>query len=38
MDYGESERNWLAAATLIGSVALTLLLWILGYWVLGGMN
>ena len=36
--YGESERNWLAAATLIGSVAATLLLWMLGYWVFGGMN
>jgi succinate dehydrogenase / fumarate reductase, cytochrome b subunit len=36
--YGPEERNWLAMATLVGSVALTLLLWIVGYWVLGGTN
>ena len=36
--YGEGERNWLALATLIGSVASTLLLWIVGYFILGGIN
>ena len=30
-----SEREWLARATLIGSVGLTLILWVLGYMVVG---
>jgi succinate dehydrogenase / fumarate reductase cytochrome b subunit len=34
--YGERERNLLAAGTLIGSVALTILVWVVGYWALGG--
>jgi succinate dehydrogenase / fumarate reductase cytochrome b subunit len=34
--YGDRERNGLAAATLIGSVVLTVLVWVVGYWALGG--
>ena len=30
------EREWLSLATLVGSVSLTLLLWIVGYLVMGG--
>jgi succinate dehydrogenase / fumarate reductase cytochrome b subunit len=30
-----AEREWLVRATLIGSVGLTLILWILGYMVMG---
>ena len=33
--FGASEREWLAWATLIGSVALTLLIWVMGF-MLGG--
>ena len=36
--YEASERNWLAAATAVSSVASTLLLWIVGYFILGGTN
>jgi succinate dehydrogenase / fumarate reductase cytochrome b subunit len=34
--FGPVEREWLARATLIGSVGLTLLIWIVGYFVIGG--
>jgi succinate dehydrogenase / fumarate reductase, cytochrome b subunit len=39
LGYGfrDTERNWLAAATLVASVAATFLLWVIGYWVLGGV-
>lgn len=33
--FGPSEREWLARATLIGSLVLTLLLWIVGYMTVG---
>ena len=33
---GPSEREWLVRATLFGSVTLTVVLWIIGYLVLGG--
>lgn len=33
-----NEREWLARATLIGSVTLTLLVWIIGGFVLGGLR
>jgi succinate dehydrogenase / fumarate reductase cytochrome b subunit len=33
---GPAEREWLAAATLIGSIALTLLLWVIGFFAMGG--
>lgn len=29
--FGERERNWLARATLAGSLALTVILWLVGY-------
>lgn len=29
--FGEQARNWMAKATIIGSVSLTLVLWIIGY-------
>ncbi len=31
--FGEEARNWLAKATIAGSVAITILLWIIGYMV-----
>jgi len=34
--FGPSEREWLAAANLIGSVAITALLWIFGLLAMGG--
>lgn len=34
--FGPTEREWLAAATLIGSIAITVLLWIFGLLVMGG--
>ncbi|HEX2654440.1 MAG TPA: succinate dehydrogenase, cytochrome b556 subunit [Xanthobacteraceae bacterium] len=33
--FGPSEREWLARATLFGSVTLTILLWVVGYLVVG---
>lgn len=35
--FGVNEREWLARATLIGSVALTILTWIVAYAVRGGV-
>jgi succinate dehydrogenase / fumarate reductase cytochrome b subunit len=29
--FGEQARNWLAKATIAGSVSITLILWIIGY-------
>lgn len=29
--FGERERNWLARATLAGSMSLTVILWLVGY-------
>jgi succinate dehydrogenase / fumarate reductase, cytochrome b subunit len=34
--FGPNEREWLAAANLVGSIALTILLWIIGILFLGG--
>jgi succinate dehydrogenase / fumarate reductase cytochrome b subunit len=34
--FGPGEREWLVAANLIGSIALTLVLWIVGYLAMGG--
>jgi succinate dehydrogenase / fumarate reductase, cytochrome b subunit len=34
--FGPSEREWLAAANLIGSIAITLVLWIVGLLAMGG--
>ncbi len=34
--FGPSEREWLARATIVGSVGLTILLWAVGYLMIGG--
>jgi succinate dehydrogenase / fumarate reductase cytochrome b subunit len=34
--FGPVEREWLTMATLVGSIGLTLLLWIFGYLMAGG--
>ena len=34
--FGPNEREWLAAANLIGSIAITVILWIIGLLALGG--
>jgi len=33
---GPGEREWLARATLAGSIGLTLVIWVIGYLVMGG--
>jgi succinate dehydrogenase / fumarate reductase cytochrome b subunit len=35
--FGPSEREWLARANLVGSIALTILLWIIVYLGMGGL-
>ena len=35
--FGASEREWLTVATLVGSVALTVLIWFAGYLLMGGI-
>jgi succinate dehydrogenase / fumarate reductase, cytochrome b subunit len=34
--FGPNEREWLAAANLIGSIAITVILWIIGLLAVGG--
>ena len=34
--FGDSEREWLARANLAGPIVLTILLWVVGYAVMGG--
>jgi succinate dehydrogenase / fumarate reductase cytochrome b subunit len=34
--FGPVEREWLTLATIIGSVGLTLLIWIVGFFFIGG--
>ena len=34
--FGPYEREWLAIATLAGSIALTIIIWVLGYLFMGG--
>jgi len=34
--FGPNEREWLTRASLSGSIVLTLLLWIVGYLMMGG--
>ena len=36
--FGPSEREWLAAATLIGSIAITIVLWVIGLLAMGGSS
>jgi succinate dehydrogenase / fumarate reductase cytochrome b subunit len=33
--FGPSEREWLAGATLFGSIACTIVLWVAGYFFVG---
>ena len=35
--FGASEREWLTVATLAGSIALTVLIWFVGFLAMGGM-
>jgi succinate dehydrogenase / fumarate reductase, cytochrome b subunit len=34
--FGPNEREWLAAANLVGSIAITVLLWVVGLLAMGG--
>jgi succinate dehydrogenase / fumarate reductase cytochrome b subunit len=34
--FGPNQREWLAAATIAGSIALTIVIWIIGYFYVGG--
>jgi succinate dehydrogenase / fumarate reductase, cytochrome b subunit len=34
--FGPHEREWLAAATLVGSVGLTIVIWVVGFLSMGG--
>jgi succinate dehydrogenase / fumarate reductase, cytochrome b subunit len=34
--FGPQEREWLAVATLVGSISLTIVIWIVGYLYMGG--
>ena len=34
--FGAQQREWLAIASLVGSIALTVIIWVLGYLVMGG--
>ena len=36
--FGPNEREWLTAANLVGSIVLTIVLWIVGYLVMGGIR
>ena len=36
--FGPVEREWLAAANLIGSIGLTILIWFVGYLIMGGIR
>ena len=35
---GPAEREWLTVATLVGSVGLTIVIWFVGYLVMGGIR
>ena len=34
--FGPNEREWLAAANLVGSIAITIVLWVVGLLAMGG--
>jgi succinate dehydrogenase / fumarate reductase, cytochrome b subunit len=36
--FGPAEREWLTVATLVGSVGLTIVIWFVGYLVMGGIR
>jgi succinate dehydrogenase / fumarate reductase cytochrome b subunit len=35
---GPVEREFLTAATLVGSIGLTIVVWVIGYLVMGGLR
>jgi succinate dehydrogenase / fumarate reductase, cytochrome b subunit len=35
---GPAEREWLTAASLVGSIGLTIVVWVIGYLVMGGVR
>jgi succinate dehydrogenase / fumarate reductase cytochrome b subunit len=36
--FGPAEREWLARANLVGSIALTIILWFVGGYLMGGLR
>ena len=36
--FSVQEREWLSLATLVGSISLTLVIWIVGYFTMGGSH
>ena len=36
--FGEAEREWHAVATLAGSIGFTIVLWFVGYLIMGGIR
>ena len=36
--FGAAEREWLVRANLIGSIALTVILWVVGGYLMGGLR
>jgi succinate dehydrogenase / fumarate reductase cytochrome b subunit len=36
--FGPVEREWLTMAALVASIGLTILVWIVGYLVMGGLR
>jgi len=36
--FGEAEREWLAVVTLAGSIGFTIVLWFVGYLIMGGIR
>jgi succinate dehydrogenase / fumarate reductase, cytochrome b subunit len=36
--FGAAEREWLVRANLIGSIALTIILWVVGGYLMGGLR
>jgi succinate dehydrogenase / fumarate reductase, cytochrome b subunit len=36
--FGTAEREWLVRANLIGSIALTIILWVVGGYLMGGLR
>jgi len=36
--FGAQEREWLVVANLVGSIGLTIILWFVGYLVMGGVR
>ncbi len=36
--FGPAEREWLARANLVGSIVLTIILWVIGGFLMGGLR